>query len=213
MEHDDEYELKSIYNQRIDVFGHGNAAIGEPLERQHVIFETLFKALSIQSSSSILDLGCGYAALFSFLKTKGWSGRYTGIEINESIATEAMRRLPSVDIRCLNIENTEMVDHYDICTAIGVLGHRTKKQAPMEYFESIVQNLWNVAHHAVCFNVLSPLADFAHINHIRPSFEEVLNIITKFTPRFSLYHDYMRYEYLIVMHKSYELQSNKVFFQ
>lgn len=105
----------------------------------------------------------------------------------------------------------DLDNQYDFCISFGVLGYRTKAQMPLEYFATIVDKLWKYARHAVCFNVLTPLADFTHVNHIRPSFEEVLNIVTEFTPRFVLYHDYMRYEYLIIMQKSFELDANKIY--
>ena len=50
------------------------------------------------SDSTVLDVGCGFADLYGFLKERGWCGRYTGIDIVPGLLSTARERNPEFDL-------------------------------------------------------------------------------------------------------------------
>jgi 2-polyprenyl-3-methyl-5-hydroxy-6-metoxy-1,4-benzoquinol methylase len=86
--------------------------------------EDIVKRLTTNSSSSILELGCGSGATGRLALATGKAGRYVGIELSPTAAREAAKGLTEVlvgDVHSLDL--TPLHDQFDALIASEVLEH------------------------------------------------------------------------------------------
>src|SRR6267142_4939127 len=191
MHPDDKQKILDRYASRIEQFGHGAAALGEPKERQAFYFDFLLQVDSLEATDSILDVGCGYGDLYSYLKSQGWHGEYLGVDINPALIEEGSRRYPEAELRVMDIQTEQPGRMFDWCFCCHALTSDTQKVPFPEHLEEMLSIMWGCCKKGLIFNLLSPLSDFRNPIHARLEFSSVLPIVVKLTNRFVLRHDYM----------------------
>ncbi len=81
--------VSEYYSNAFDKFGRQPKGVDWNDENAQVRrFERLTSHLPQNESFSVLDYGCGYGALYDFLKNSGYSFDYHGFDIAESIIAE-----------------------------------------------------------------------------------------------------------------------------
>lgn len=208
----DKEKILARYAGRIEEFGHGAAALGEPKHRQAFYFDVLRQVDGLQSVDSIVDIGCGYGDFFDFLRSSGWRGAYTGIDINPQLIEEGKRAYPEAELAVVDIQAAPPDRVWDWCFCCQALTSATDAVAFMNHFESMLRIMWGLSRKGLVFNLLSPLVDYTHPVHARPPFADVLEVLTKLTNRFTVRHDYMPYEYAIYAYKENTIERNNFIF-
>lgn len=212
MHEEDKQKIIQRYRNRVEQHSHGAAALGEPKNRQAFYFSGLLRADGFTPDDSLLDIGCGYGDLRSFLQSKGWRGKYTGIDINPELVAEGRRRYPDAVLLVQDIQKENPREVFDWCASFGVLTSKTEKVSYLDHADEMLGLMWESCHKGLVFNILSPLADYTHTVHTRPAFADVLKIISKLTNRFTIYHDYMPFEYLVCAYKDNEINRDLLIF-
>lgn len=208
----DKAKILARYASRIDEVGHGAAALGEPKHRQALFFDILRQADGLQATDSIVDIGCGYGDLFDFLRSTGWQGAYTGIDINAQLIEEGKRVYPEAELLVVDIQATPPDRVWDWCFCCQALSSATEAVPFMDHFESMLGIMWGLCRKGLVFNLLSPLVDYTHPVHARPALADVLRVVTGLTNRFTVRHDYMPYEYAIYAYKDNEINKDNFIF-
>jgi SAM-dependent methyltransferase len=212
MHPDDKKKIINRYLERVQRFGHGSAAIGEPPDRQSFYYHFMLSVDGFNREDSILDVGCGYGDLQRFLEQSGWAGRYCGVDINSELLAEGKRRYPDADLRLHDIQESNVGEMFDWCFSCHVLTSDTEQVYYLDYLKEMLESMWAHCRKGVVFNLLSPLADFTNPIHNRPQFSDVLAIITRLTNRFTLRHDYMPFEFTLQLYKQNQINREKLIF-
>ncbi|MCC8952078.1 class I SAM-dependent methyltransferase [Bradyrhizobium sp. Pear77] len=208
----DKEKILARYASRIGEVGHGAAALGEPKHRQAFFFDILRQVDGLQATDSIVDIGCGYGDLFGFLRSAGWQGAYTGIDINAQLIEEGKRIYPDAELVVVDIQTTPPDRGWDWCFCCQALSSATEAVPFMDHFESMLGIMWGLCRKGLVFNLLSPLVDYTHPVHARPAFADVFRVVTGLTNRFAVRHDYMPYEYAIYAYKENEINKDNFIF-
>ena len=124
-----------------------------------------------------------------------------GIDIVPQLIEEGRRRYPDAQLCILDIQDTPPKQISDWCFCCHALTSATAAVPFMEHLESMFRVMWSCCRKGVVFNLLSPLTDYTNPVHARPPFGSVLEVLAKFTNRFTLRHDYMPYEYAVYAYK------------
>ena len=212
----DEFDKQKIlerYADRISAYGHGAAALGEPKQRQAFYFDALAQVEGLLPDDSVVDVGCGYGDLASYLRTLGWRGQYVGLDINPQLIEEGRRRYPGADLRALDIQQDTLDQQFDWCICCHALTSNTESMPFLEHLQIMLDVMWASCRKGLVFNLLSPLADYTHPVHARPAFAEVLAVLNQLTNRFTLRHDYMPFEYAIYAYKDNAVRRDLLIFQ
>jgi len=212
MKKNDKEVIIKRYSDRVQQFGHGVSAIGEPKGRQSYYFDFLLRLEGFDKNDSILDVGCGYGDLFKFLKQQGWSGQYTGVDINKELIEEGRIKYPDADLRVLDLQEEKIDGNYDWCVSAHVLTSSTEDVSYINHLFEMVSIMFELSNKGISFNLLSPLVDYTNPIHARPPIEEIIPLITKLTNRFSVSHDYMPYEYVISCYKNNKINKDLLIF-
>jgi SAM-dependent methyltransferase len=119
---------------------------------QEIRFEKLIEIGDLQNSK-ILDLGCGLGCLYGYLKSHGWRGDYTGIDLLPSMVKEARIRFPEARFEVRDILENPTPEQWDYVLISGIFNHRVHDN--WEWMEQIMKAVLKSARKGAAFNVLS----------------------------------------------------------
>jgi SAM-dependent methyltransferase len=179
--------------------------------RQAVRFSVLWEEMRPFPEASVLDVGCGFADLCTFLRGKGWRGRYRGIDLVPEMVQIACQRHPSEDIRVLDLTAAPPEEPADFVYESGIFNYRLPGGDEKEHATAMLQVMFRTATRAVVCDWLSAYVDFERPEacHWDPSF--VLRTGRALTKRLRLRMDYLPYEFAVILCKDDRVGPNKVF--
>ena len=85
-----EAQVSKYYGKRLQDHGATPKGVDWKDEfSQTIRFEQLAQILSGDMAASVIDWGCGYGALLTFLRERGFTGAYVGLDISAQMITAA----------------------------------------------------------------------------------------------------------------------------
>ena len=102
--------------------------------------------VGIEDNDSVLDIGCGVAHLYEFLKMGGWNGEYLGIDPNKKAIDMVDENINAVHGTIEDLDDTK----YDWVVATGVFNLGLTEDITF----SIIHNMICLANRGVVFNML-----------------------------------------------------------
>jgi len=119
---------------------------------QEIRFQTL-SGIGDLNGEKILDLGCGLGCFYQFLKAKGWSGDYTGIDLLDLMVQKARRRFPKVRFERRDILQNPPQEQWDYIFISGIFNHRIKDN--WAWIEQTVKACLALSTKGLAFNLLN----------------------------------------------------------
>jgi SAM-dependent methyltransferase len=142
------------HRSRIREYGAGSpGALGWLPDGQQIRFEVLTQIGDL-AHCSVLDVGCGYADLYPFLKQRFAGVQYTGIEqMPELLALAEARYGPAADLRLRSGDFLRVpLPSSDYVLASGSLNYRNR--AP-HFIQQAIECLFASCQRGLGFNLLS----------------------------------------------------------
>lgn len=179
---------------------------GGELYRQYYRFSEIVNFLDGITSEpfSILDIGCGNGELLHYLNYRGFSGQYTGVDINESLLVEAKEQFPSsqfqnVSLLNSNILSDETIMLHDYVVLSGVFNIDISQDD--NFHKSIIKRMFSLSRRKVVFNAASSHVNYQHpaMYHIDPS-KLIDWVAREVTKKFELRHHFLPYNYTVCLH-------------
>jgi SAM-dependent methyltransferase len=198
--------VAEFYSTRIKEFGETHDGVDWPsVDRQEIRFVQFERLLPKGESFRLLDLGCGYGALYDWLLARGFRPDYRGIDVSEEMIAHAKRRHEG-DPRC----RFETGDHpsapADYVCASGIFN--VKLDAPLDQWHRhvvvTVEAMSDTCTRGFAFNMLTsyrePHRKMDHLYYGDPIFwlDECLR---KYGPDVALLHDYELWDFTIIVRK------------
>jgi SAM-dependent methyltransferase len=180
-------ELLDSYTRHLKDFGDAPQAVRWTPDGQLRRFETLLRIAGDFSGKNVLDFGCGKGDLYSFMKEKGFSPRYCGIDINKNLIELARRKYPGAEFIVMDIDETDFNRHFDIIFVCGVFNLRIA--GIEESMKHILRKLFRLCMEALHVNLLTSYIPqkSAELFYVKP--EEILNFaITELSRSVALQH-------------------------
>lgn len=196
-------QTRQYYDGRLAA--HGPTARGvdwNSEESQRLRFRDLARLVEHDPDASVLDYGCGYGALRSYLRERGHRGPYAGFDISERMIEAA--RAASADETAAYSSDRSSLEPADYALASGIFN--VKQQASDDewhrYMLETIQDLAAVSRRGFAFNVLSRYSDPARrradLYYADPL--ELFDYCQRHVSRFvSLLHDTPLYEFTMLV--------------
>jgi SAM-dependent methyltransferase len=157
------------------------------------------------ATSSLLDYGCGYGAMATYIRRRGHRGEYVGFDVSESMVAAAQRALASQPACRITVRREELTP-CDFAVASGVLN---VKQGADDvtwhaYAWDIITELAALGTRGFAFNALTQYSD---PDKRRPDlfYADPLEMFDRCKREFSrfvtLLHDYPLYEFTIIVRR------------
>jgi SAM-dependent methyltransferase len=209
MDRVDKADYVERYERRLREHGHSPETLGwgKP-GREHVRFQVMADVVREVGAVSVLDVGCGFADLFDHLAQQGWEGDYHGIDIVPGLLAEARRRHPALDLQEADIGTYEPAGPFDVVVASGVFNARLRSEDNREHITRSVERMYALCRRAVCVDFMSTYVDFQHPDawHTDPAW--ALELGRGLSKRLRLRHDYMPFEFALVVYRDDEHPGN-----
>ena len=167
-------------------------------ESQYRRFNILNQIGDLQNQS-LLDVGCGFADLYDFLKDKKIEVNYTGLDITEPILEDARKKFPLVKFINDSLLNLPESSMFDYVFASGIYTYRSEKE--YEYIEDMTKSMFAHCIKGVAFNCLSQWADTKDEGEFYADPCTIIEIGHKLTKRLVMRHDYQPNDFTIYLYK------------
>lgn len=155
------------------------------------------------AGSSVLDVGCGVADLYDYLRSRDVPIDYTGYDMAPAMVAAARRRLPNVDIQMRDIVTEEVPEpQFDFVVASGLFSLR--RTQPYDYVAATVHRMYTLCRRGIAMNSLSSRSDgrtTIEDGRFLAAPERVLNICFEVTPKVTLRHDYLPHDFTVYLYK------------
>ena len=117
-------ELLCFYDRHLKDFGDSPQAVRWTAEGQLRRYEALLQISGDLAGKRVLDFGCGKGDFYGFMKEKGISLNYCGIDINENLIALAKRKYPEAEFISMDLEEAEIGLMFDVIFICGVFNLR-----------------------------------------------------------------------------------------
>ena len=174
-------------------------------DSQALRFEQLARLLPADQPFSLLDLGCGYGALYDHLALRHSGLSYLGLDISEAMVDEARRRHADAPDARFEIGGRP-AETLDFAVASGIFNLRQHHDdaAWRDFLLDTVAMMDAVTRRGFAFNCLTSFSDAEHMQD-RLYYADPCDIFRHCKKRFSrnvaLLHDYELYEFTIIVRK------------
>jgi hypothetical protein len=198
--------ITAYYENKILQYGATSKGVdwnGE--DSQELRFKQLLKIVT-SNEGSILDFGCGYGAMYPYLKKNGLDRmEYVGLDVSSSMRTEA-EKLFGKDSGFSVIEKFEATNRYDYAVASGLFNvnlHVGNKEWKKHCLD-LISCLDIGSTKGFSFNMLTKYSD-AEVMKDYLYYSDPLFFFDyckkKYSKNVALLHDYGLYEFTILVRK------------
>ena len=158
-------QIIQFYKSRLEQFGNSPKAVAWRDELTQV---NRFRILSSISSdmNSVLDVGCGLAHFYSYLRSNGFQGKYLGLEIlqefvdlsNQRIAKDPLADVQSFDASIKKGNSINFPTGYEYGFVSGMFNNQ-RNNAECFMFD-VIERLWEACEKGISFNILSKFVEY-----------------------------------------------------
>lgn len=191
------------YGKRLDEFGYSPESLGwgGGKERQNLRFEVLSN-IGVMENDSILDIGCGFGDLAKFNRANGWSGIYTGVDINEQLLEVGRSQHLDLNLILVDIleEKTSLVA--DWVMSSGLFNAKLYYQSNETFIADMITRMFSFCRKGVAADFMSTYVDYMHPDGYHTSPSWIIDFVKKeLKARCILRMDYLPYEYCVYILK------------
>lgn len=200
---------KTYFESLFEKYGIDEKSLGWSKNKQEVRFEQLFKYIK-QTNVSVLDVGCGFGDLYSYLENCGNYDRldYCGIDIVDSfieVANKKHAHKENVQFQCTSLMTMNQEQSWDWvveCGLFGLMIYDTEEQM-YQYLEESMKKAFALSKQGISFNFLSDKVDYRTSGtdfHVSP--ERVLQMAYGLSRRVILDNSVMPFEFNLTVWKN-----------
>jgi len=172
---------------------------------QELRFRQLAHLWEGESDASLLDYGCGYGALASYVRSRGHRGSYVGFDVSESMAEAARSHVAALPA-CRVTARRDELEPADFAVASGVLNVKqgATEDAWAAYVWETIADLAALGTRGFAFNALTSYSD-PEKRRADLYYADPLVLFDRCKRQYSrwvtLLHDYPLYEFTIIVRR------------
>jgi SAM-dependent methyltransferase len=164
--------------------------------QQSTYFDVLAQ-IGVRCDSAVLDVGCGQGDLYAFLRARGFSGQYTGIDLSPELVASACERFPAGSFVLGDVLEAGL-DGHDFVLASGLFDYRTS-DSPTR-LRATLRRMFVLARLGVAWNMFAVAPpDRPDLYH--EPLGDLLAFCDELTPHFILRRDYDPAHFTVHLYK------------
>ncbi len=163
-------------------------------------FRVFAERLPMDRRVSVLDVGCGVAHLWEYLRGAGRDVEYVGVDVTPAMIARARERCPELELHCADILAWEPGRCFDHTVAIGVHNVRTRDARAL--LEATLRRQFELADVGAHVSLLTDR--FAGLGPQAQAWraEELLALALEITPYVRLEHDYLPHDFSLSLYRA-----------
>jgi len=196
--------LLNRYHQRFLEYGVDIRTMAAGSQKhQKIRFQALSEVGDL-NNHSILDIGCGFADFYSYLKSQGLIVDYTGYDICPDFIKVCQTKFPEANFEVRDIQIQSIEQQFDYIVSSQTFNCRLKKQDNLVVIKEILREAYDSSKIGIAIDMLSTYTDFQedHLYYFNP--EIIFNFCKRLTKRVTLRHDLPLFEFMIYLYKDFK---------
>lgn len=198
--------VAEYYSDKLEQHGASHAGVDwNSTESQYLRFRQLLRLHDEQSyiPFSLLDYGCGYGELVSYLQRQYASFSYCGYDIAPKMIEAAKKKYPGIGIFTSTLDTSNAMD-YVIASGIFNVRLSTSDEDWWQYLIDTLAQMWSLATKGIAFNCLTSysdkpfMRDYLYYTDPMRIFDYCKRHIS---PHVAVLHDYGLYEFTVLVRK------------
>jgi SAM-dependent methyltransferase len=196
-------KIDSYYSAKLAQYGPSPMGVDWNSEESQLLrFKQLATLLPPDVPFSLLDYGCGYGALYRFLKMRGFQVTYTGYDVSLSMI-ESARRLYG---DAIFVAESSRLRGADFLVASGIFNVKmdVETSAWEDYVMHTIDVMNSLASRGFAFNVLTAYADEdrkrSDLYYADP--HRFFDLCRRYSQWVAILHDYGLYEFTVLVRKA-----------
>jgi len=194
-------EILKHHNELFNEHGHKPAAMGWPKGKTDLRFKIVTEIGNL-NNSKILDVGCGFGYLLTYLKKHKKKIQYTGVDINPNFIEIAKENHPDQTFKIRDIEKEKFREKFDWVFAVGL----ASKADSYTYLESLLKEMIRISKKGVVMDFITDYVDFKTKGTFYSSPEKIFKITKKISKRVVIRHDYLPFEFCTYIYTNDKIQ-------
>lgn len=198
-------KVSDYYDEKLRLHGTSpNGVDWKDEDSQELRFLQLQEAFELDSNSTLLDYGCGYAALLPYLRKRGWNGKFLGFDWSTDMIAVAEELHGDDQSQFFSDESLLPVCDFVVASGIFNVKLDCKTDAWLGHILSTLDRIDSLATKGFSFNVLTGFSDPGRMRddlyYADPSFM-LSYCMRRYSRWVRLTHDYKLYEFTITVSK------------
>ncbi|MFC1874502.1 class I SAM-dependent methyltransferase [Chloroflexota bacterium] len=192
------------YRERLAKHGQDVKALASGnIERQLVRFQVLSEVGDL-NNHSVLDIGCGFADFYLYLKEKGVKVDYTGIDICPDFIEICQARFPEAQFEVKDIQTAPGKRKFDYVISSQTFNNHLTNEDNETMIRDIIKRAYELSNIGVAIDMISNYVDFKeeHLYYYSP--EDIFRYCKAITKRVTLRHDYPLFEFTIYLYQDFK---------
>lgn len=200
--------LKLHYEECFKKFGATSEGIdwGNDINKLFIRYDKMLELFINDTSveKSLLDVGCGYAGFYEYIKNNQININYSGIDIVQEMIQHAKNKNPTIkelihdDFLDFNFNKTY---DYIICNGILTQKLETSNMDMDIYANKLIKKMYQLSNIGIAFNIMTTKVNFFSNNlYYRNPSELMAYCMSEITNKIKIDHTYL-YEYTVYLYK------------
>ena len=180
---------------------HPNSLLWSGIKIQHLRFEKLTK-IGIKSDESLLDVGCGFADLYFYLKQQQILTQYSGVDICPEFINKAQSLYPNANLSINDIFSLNPKDNeYDYLMLSGALNYVFEDAN--DYAKQSIEKMFSACKKGIAFNLLDRTDAWSDSREDLQTYNksEVESWVKNLTPNYQILDDYLDNDFTVLAWK------------
>jgi SAM-dependent methyltransferase len=196
---DDRQTIIDRYSARFDQFGvHLDTLdVGRFYEVQHDVHASIGDL----NGKTLLDLGCGFAHYYEYLRKRGIAVRYIGYDFMEQFVAVDRERYPEATFEVRDVTNEEIAHEADYAVMCQVFNNRYRDSNNTDVAKAIIRKAFAAVRIGLSIDFLSTYVNYEVPEMWYFSPEEMFRFGESLTPFVRLRHDYAPRHFTLFLFK------------
>jgi len=174
-----------------------NAGKGNKLYLQH----TVHASIGHLQNKTVLDIGCGLASYYEFLKSRGLKVNYIGYDIVEPFIAVNAERFPEAKFERRDISRDGIAHAADYAVMCQVFNNKYSSVSNDEVVKRAIAQAFDAISIGVSIDLRTNYVNYREADTHYFSPEEMFSFAKSLTPFVKLRHDYLPFDFTLMLYK------------
>jgi SAM-dependent methyltransferase len=193
------------YTDRFNELGYSPKTLGWFKKRHFLRYKILLDNWEY-NNNSLLDFGCGFGDMYSYIKQHQLKIDYFGVDINSILINKGKSLYKDINLSCCDFLNLKNRPNYDFIVSSGV--HNLKLTDNISFINKTFKVFNESSKQGFSINFLSDKCQYFENDLYYTSPEYILKIAYNYSNNIILRNDYMPYEFTLIVNKNTKIDND-----
>lgn len=195
----DQAKVKGFFEDLLKKHGVSFKSLGYKAKESQLIRFAILAQVGDLNHSSILDVGCGFAEFYDFLREQGLQVDYHGCDVSAEMIAIARKSHPKLHLEVVDFLKWESAQTWDYVISSGI--NNIKTSTNLEFCRKLIEKMFALCKVGVAVNMLSAYASSHDPKSYYAQPEDIFGFCMELTNRVVLRHDYKPNDFTLYLYK------------